>query len=94
MLITQFVAAGEFNLGFVYNNQVLRFKKEGAPLGVAPLPFVAKNMHPLDLAAAAPHSNAGKLFIGYMLSREAQTLMKNLGRVFHGRTLLRTIFAP
>jgi iron(III) transport system substrate-binding protein len=81
VLITQFVAAGEFNLGFVYDNQVLRFKKEGAPLGVAPLPFVTKNMHPLGLAAAAPHPNAGKLFIDYMLSREAQTLMKNLGRV-------------
>jgi len=81
VLITQFVAAGEFNLGFVYDNQVLRFKKEGAPLGVAPLPFVTKNMHPLGLAAAAPHPNAGKLFIDYMLSREAQTLMKALGRV-------------
>jgi iron(III) transport system substrate-binding protein len=81
VLITQFVAAGEFNLGFVYDNQVLRFKKEGAPLGVVPLPFVTKNMHPLGLAAAAPHPNAGKLFIDYMLSREAQTLMKNLGRV-------------
>lgn len=81
VLITQFVAAGEFNLGFVYDNQVLRFKKEGAPLGVAPLPFVTKNMHPLGLAAAAPHPNAGKLFIDYMLSREAQLVMKNLGRV-------------
>ena len=68
-------------MGFVYYNQVLRFKKEGAPLGVAPLPFVTKNMHPLGLAAAAPHPNAGKLFIDYMLSREAQTLMKALGRV-------------
>ncbi len=81
VLITQFVAAGEFNLGFVYDNQVLRFKKQGAPLGVAPLPFVTKNMHPLGLAAAAPHPNAGKLFIDFMLSRETQTLMKNLGRV-------------
>ena len=81
VLITQFVAAGEFNLGFVYDNQVLRFKKEGAPLGVAPLPFVTKNMHPLGLAAAAPHPNAGKMFIDFMLSREAQTVMKNLGRV-------------
>ena len=81
VLITQFVAAGEFNLGFVYDNQVLRFKKEGAPLGVAPLPFVTKNMHPLGLAANAPHANAGKLFIDFLLSRETQTLMKNLGRV-------------
>ena len=90
VLITQFVAAGEFNLGFVYDNQVLRFKKEGAPLGVAPLPFVTKNMHPLGLAATAPHPNAGKLFIDYMLSREAQTLMKLLAASFLDRIFLRT----
>jgi len=46
VLIAQFVAAGEFNLGFVYENQVLRIKKRGAPIDVAPLPFVTKNMHP------------------------------------------------
>jgi iron(III) transport system substrate-binding protein len=81
VLITQFIAAGEFSLGFVYDNQVLRFKKEGAPLGVAPLPFVTKNMHPVGLAAAAPHPNAAKLFIDFVLSHQGQTLMKNLGRV-------------
>lgn len=81
VLITQFVAAGEFNLGFVYENQVLRIKKRGAPIEVAPLPFVTKNMHPLALSAAAPHANAGKLFIDYALSKEGQLLIKNLGRV-------------
>jgi iron(III) transport system substrate-binding protein len=81
VLITQFVAAGEFNLGLVYENQVLRFKNQGAPLGLAPLPFVTKNMHPLALAAAAPHPNAGKLFIDFVLSKEGQMLVKSLGRV-------------
>ena len=81
VLIAQFVAAGEFNLGFVYENQVLRIKKRGAPIDVAPLPFVTKNMHPLALSAAAPHANAGKLFIDYVLSKEGQFFIKNLGRV-------------
>jgi iron(III) transport system substrate-binding protein len=81
VLIAQFVAAGEFNLGFVNENQVLRIKKRGAPIDVAPLPFVTKNMHPLALSAAAPHANAGKLFIDYVLSKEGQLFMKNLGRV-------------
>jgi iron(III) transport system substrate-binding protein len=81
VLITQFVAAGEFKLGLVYENQALRFKNQGAPLGLAPLPFVTKNMHPLALAAAAPHPNAGKLFIDFVLSKEGQTLVKSLGRV-------------
>jgi iron(III) transport system substrate-binding protein len=81
VLIAQFVAAGEFSLGFVYENQVLRIKKRGAPIDVAPLPFVTKNMHPLAPSAAAPHANAGKLFIDYVLSKEGQLFMKNLGRV-------------
>jgi iron(III) transport system substrate-binding protein len=81
VLITQFVAAGEFNLGLVYENQVLRFKKQGAPLGIAPLPFVTKNMHPLAIAAAAPHPNTSRLFVDFVLSKEGQLLMKNLGRV-------------
>jgi iron(III) transport system substrate-binding protein len=80
-LITQFVAAGEFNIGLVYENRVFRFKNQGAPLALAPLPFVTKNMHPLGLAAAAPHPNAGKLFVDFVLSKEGQHLMKKLGRV-------------
>jgi iron(III) transport system substrate-binding protein len=81
VLITQFVAAGEFNIGLVYENQVFRFQAQGAPLALAPLPFVTKNMHPLGLAAAAPHPNAGRLFVDFVLSREGQQLMKKLGRV-------------
>ena len=81
VLITQFVAAGEFNLGLVYENQAFRFKNQGAPLGLAPLPFVTKNMHPLALSSAAPHPNAGKLFIDFVLSKEGQLLIKKLGRV-------------
>jgi len=81
VLITQFVAAGEFNIGLVYENQVFRFKNQDAPLALAPLPFVTKNMHPLGLAAAAPHPNAGKLFVDFVLSKEGQLLMKKLGRV-------------
>jgi ABC-type Fe3+ transport system substrate-binding protein len=38
-------------------------------------------MHPLALSAAAPHANAGKLFIDYVLSKEGQLFIKNLGRV-------------
>ena len=93
VLIAQFVAAGEFNLGFVYENQVLRIKKRGAPIDVAPLPFVTKNMHPLALSAAAPHANAGKLFIDYVLSREGQLFIKNLGRVISRADIAQEEFA-
>jgi iron(III) transport system substrate-binding protein len=81
VLVTQFVAAGEFSLGFVYDTQVLRFKKRGAPLDIAPMPFITKNIHPLALAAHAPRPNAAKVFIDYVLSKEGQLLIKNMGRV-------------
>jgi ABC-type Fe3+ transport system substrate-binding protein len=69
-MIAQMISAGEFNLGFTYDTQILRFRSRGAPIDVAPLPFVTKNIHPLGLAAHAPHPNAGKLFIDYALSKE------------------------
>ena len=93
VLVTQFVAAGEFNLGFVYDTQVLRFKKRGAPLDIAPMPFITKNIHPLALAAHAPHPNAGKVFIDYVLSKEGQTFIKNMGRVISRSDIAQDEFA-
>jgi iron(III) transport system substrate-binding protein len=81
VLVTQMIAAGEFNAGFTYDTQVLRFRNRGAPIEVAPMPFVTKNIHPIALAAHAPHPNAGKVFIDYVLSKEGQTFIKNMGRV-------------
>jgi len=81
VLIAQMISAGEFNAGFTYDTQIHRFKNRGAPIDVAPMPFVTKNIHPLALAAHAPHPNAGKDFIDYVLSREGQMFIKNMGRV-------------
>jgi len=93
VLVTQFVAAGEFSLGFTYDTQVLRFKKRGAPLDIAPMPFITKNIHPLALAAQAPHPNAGKVFIDYVLSKEGQTFIKNMGRVISRSDIAQDEFA-
>src|SRR6185295_18855520 len=49
VLVTQMIAAGEFNAGFSYDTQVLRFRNRGAPIEVAPMPFVTKNIHPIAL---------------------------------------------
>jgi len=81
VMIAQMISVGEFNIGFTYDTQILRFRSRGAPIAAAPLPFVTKNIHPLGLAAHAPHPNAGKLFIEYALSKEGQTFIKNMGRV-------------
>jgi iron(III) transport system substrate-binding protein len=81
VLVAQMISAGEFALGFTYDTQILRFRNRGAPMEVAPMPFVTKNIHPLALAANAPHPNAGKVFIDYVLSKEGQIFIKNMGRV-------------
>jgi iron(III) transport system substrate-binding protein len=81
VLIAQMISAGEFNVGFTYDTQILRFKSRGAPIDAAPMPFITKNIHPLALAAHAPHPNAGKVFIDYALSKEGQLFIKSTGRV-------------
>jgi iron(III) transport system substrate-binding protein len=92
-LVTQFVSAGEFSLGFVYDTQVLRFKKRGAPIDIAPLPFITQNIHPLALSAQAPHPNAAKVYIDYVLSKEGQSFIKNMGRVISRSDIPRDDFA-
>ena len=80
VLVLQLIAAGEFNLGLVYQHQLERYKKLAAPVELAPLPFATKNIHPMALAAQAPHANAAKLFINFVLSKETQTMVRGFGR--------------
>jgi iron(III) transport system substrate-binding protein len=80
VLILQLVAAGEFNTGLVYQHQLDRYKKLAAPVDLAPLPFATKNIHPIAVAAGAPHANAARLFVNFVLSKETQTLVRSFGR--------------
>jgi iron(III) transport system substrate-binding protein len=80
VLVLQLIAAGEFNLGLVYQHQLDRYKKIAAPVELAPLPFATKNIHPMALAAQPPHANAAKLFINFSLSKETQTMVRSFGR--------------
>jgi len=41
--------------------------------------FVTKNIHPLALAANAPHANAGKVFIDCVVSKEGQMPVRKWG---------------
>jgi iron(III) transport system substrate-binding protein len=38
-------------------------------------------VHPIALAKAAPHPNAGKLLIGFILSAEGQRMLRDQGRI-------------
>jgi len=72
-LIQTLVAAGERPIAAVaFANGVERLKKEGAPIDwIAAEPIIALTFG-LALVKDAPHPNAAKLFIDFILSKEGQ----------------------
>ena len=80
-LLAQLLAVGEFPvaLGF-YGYRVLELQETGAPLEIIQADPVVAWPRRLLLARNAPHQNAGKLFIDYVLSEEGQRLLANMGR--------------
>ena len=77
-LIADLIIAGEFPVGTVFLQSVEGRKKKGAKIewvGVSPV--IAK-FHSVGLHAHAPHPNAGKLYIDFVLSREGQRLLESL----------------
>lgn len=80
-LIAQLMAAGEFHMGMVLAHRVERMKEQGAPLEwVTTLDPVTVSLHPIGVAAKAPHPNAAKLFIDFLLSKEGQQTVLAIGR--------------
>jgi iron(III) transport system substrate-binding protein len=80
-LIAQLMAAGEFHMGMVLAHRIERMKKQGAPVEwVTTLDPVTVSLHPIAVAAKAPHPNAAKLFIDFLLSKEGQQLVLTIGR--------------
>ena len=80
-LITQLLAAGEFDLQIVaywYRPHLL--KKQGAPVDWIAMEPALVALHPISIIDRAPHPNAAKLFIDYVLSEEGQRLFANRGR--------------
>jgi iron(III) transport system substrate-binding protein len=56
-------------------------KAKGAPVEWGVSNPVVRTGLAVDLVSHAPHPNAGKLFIDYMLSRDAQRMSAQLGRL-------------
>ncbi|MEX0802943.1 MAG: extracellular solute-binding protein [Candidatus Binatia bacterium] len=77
----QAVAAGEFPLLIAYTHSIEWFKLQGAPIDWVNLEPVVVQVNPVMLAANAPHPNAGKRFIDFILSKEGQTLLQSFHRV-------------
>jgi iron(III) transport system substrate-binding protein len=80
-LITQLLAAGEFDLQIVaywYRPHLLKLK--GAPVDWVAMEPALVALHPISILDRAPNPNAAKLFIDYVLSEEGQRLFASRGR--------------
>jgi len=77
----QLTMAGEFPLIIAYAPTIQRETSLGHPMDWVPLEPVAVQVNPMMLAAKAPHPNAGKLFIDFLLSKEGQKMLVGFRRI-------------
>ena len=77
----QLTMAGEYYLIIAYAPMIQRETSLGHPIDWVPLEPVAVQVNPAMLAAHAPHPNAGKLFIDFLLSKEGQKMLVGFRRI-------------
>ena len=77
----QLLGAGEFPLAFTYASHAEYFKRQGMPINWVPLEPVPIQLQILLLGSRAAHPNAAKLFIDFLLSKEAQEIQRSLSRI-------------
>ncbi len=81
VLLAQLIASGEVEVGLTaYHANAESFKKRGAPLDWAGVQPVIARPQGIGVLRQAPHPNAALLFVDFMLSREAQTMLAEMGR--------------
>ncbi|MGH7852478.1 MAG: ABC transporter substrate-binding protein [Candidatus Binatia bacterium] len=81
-LLAQLVAAGEGHFDInIPAASVERMKERGAPIDWIALGPVPAIMVGVGVANQAPHPNAAKLFVEFVLSRDGQKLMQTPGRL-------------
>jgi iron(III) transport system substrate-binding protein len=75
-LLTQLVAAGEYDLAVETNlNSVLSMSQQGAPVWFAPVRTLFLRPSFLFMTRTAPHPHAAALLIDYLLSEEGQKIL-------------------
>ena len=80
--IADLVAAGEHPLGInTYSTNIEDLKAKGAPVEWVGLDPVVATLHPIAINATAPHPNAAKLFVDFVLSREGMLLLRSFKRI-------------
>src|SRR5262245_15494747 len=77
----QLTMAGEFPLIIAYAPTLQRETSQQHPIDWVPLEPAPVQVNPMMLAAKAPHPNAGKLFIDFLLSKEGQKMLVGFQRI-------------
>ena len=81
-ITAQLLAAGEFHaVSNTYAHIAARIKSQGGPVQFVLDEPVITYVHPIVLAKGAPHPNAGKLLISFILSVEGQRMLRDQGRI-------------
>ncbi|HYY25840.1 MAG TPA: ABC transporter substrate-binding protein [Candidatus Udaeobacter sp.] len=81
-LVAQLVAAGEFKGALTAYSQTFEvLKPAGAPVDWVYLNPVFANIHPTGVSAKAPHPNAARLFMDFVLSKRGQELIRGMNRI-------------
>ncbi|MGE5305205.1 MAG: ABC transporter substrate-binding protein [Alphaproteobacteria bacterium] len=81
-LIAQLVAAGEFRGSVAAYSQTFEaLKPNGAPVDWVYLNPVYANIHPTGISSKAPHPNAARLFMDFVLSKRGQEIMRDVNRI-------------
>ena len=81
-LVAQLVAAGEFKGALTAYSQTFEvLKPAGAPVDWVYLNPVFANIHPTGVATKAPHPNAARLFMDFVLSKRGQELIRGMKRI-------------
>ena len=81
-LLAQLVAAGEFKGALTAYSQTFEvLKPSGAPVEWVYLNPVFANIHPTGVAPKAPHPNAARLFVDFVLSKRGQELIRGMNRI-------------
>ncbi len=81
-LNAQMVAAGEVDMSItIYNQRVEEMKAQGAPIDWVAIEPLVPGIHPLAISAHAPHPNAARLLVDFLLSKEGQELIASFYRI-------------
>ena len=81
-LLAQLVAAGEFKGALSAYSQTFEvLKPSGAPVDWVYLSPVFANIHPAGISSKAPHPNAARLFMDFILSKRGQEIVRAMNRI-------------